>query len=59
MIFGSFSLFLIFILIFKLNFYLKKSQKGGFLPAGADVASGEGGELTRGARDHRADATRL
>ena len=57
--FGSFNLFLIFYLIFKLNFYLKKSQKRGYLRAGADVASGEGSELTRDARDHRADATRL
>ena len=59
MIFKSFSLFLIFYLSFKLNFYLVKSQKRGYLPAGADVESGEAGEPTRGARDHRADATRL
>ena len=57
--FGSFNLFPIFYLIFKLNFYFKQSQKRGYLPAGADVASGEGSELTRGARDHCADATRL
>ena len=48
-----------FYLILKLNFYFKKIAKRGYLPAGADVVSGEGGELTCGARDHRADATRL
>ena len=48
-----------FYLLFKLNFLFKNRKKGEYLPAGADVASGEAGELTRGARDHRADATRL
>ena len=54
MIFGSFSLFLIFYLI---EFLFKNRKNGGYLPAGADVASGEAGEPTRGARAHRADAT--
>ena len=36
-----------------------KIVKGGYLPVGADVASGEAGEPTRGVLDHRADATWL
>ena len=58
MIFGSFSLFR-FLFDFLIEFLFKNYKKGEYLPAGADVASGEAGELTRGAWDHRADATQL
>ena len=40
MIFRSFSLFPIFIWIFNWIFYLKIAKKRGFIPTGADVASG-------------------
>ena len=46
--FWSLYLFFWFLFDFYKVFLLKKSQKGGFLPAGADVASGS----WRGARDH-------
>ena len=50
------SFFSDFYLIF-INIFFTKIAKRGYLPVGADVASGTGGELTRGAREHRADAT--
>ena len=50
MIFGNFSLFLIFYLSFKLNCYLIKSQKKGYKLVGSDVASGEASDATRGTR---------
>ena len=40
-------------------FFLKIAKRGEYLPAGADMASGEAGEPTRDAWDHRAGATRL
>ena len=43
--------------LISMNLLFKKSQKGGSIYL--QVASGEAGELTRGARDHHADATRL
>ena len=58
MIFRSFSLFR-FLFEFLIEFLFKNRKKGGYLPTGADMASGEAGEPTRGARDHRADATQL
>ena len=39
-------------------FFTKIAKKGNFLPAGADMASGSSGELTRDAWDHRTGATR-
>ena len=50
--------YLIFKLIFKCFSLLKSRKKGIYLPADADLASGPGGELTRGARDHCTGATR-
>ena len=40
------------------EFSLLKSRKREILHAGADVASGPSGRVTRGTRDHRTGATR-
>ena len=47
-----------FYIILNSFFLIKTAKKGNYLPADADVASGPGGELTHGARDHRTDAMR-